>query len=392
MSWNDDISYAMTLVRHLTIPIGGWPLQKYNKFTLVRHVLSSFGLSVVVIVQYLELYYNCTSAYANLDALTLLACGILALTKITWFRIYADNLTCNYSSAINDYRAIDTEKKRIIMREHAFWGRVICIIALLISYVDSVIFIVGHAQLSSEEAKVNMTIFGHQAGYAIPSTCTLAHFHISTSLYLVIFALEYIYLVIMCISNHGSDSVFLHIALHVCGQLKILKANFINFDVTSPEVHERFNTLILRHDHLIRMTRKLAEIISFVLMVQLFVSSMLICIVGFQFIIALTTSDYGMMSKSFLVLSAFLIQLTLYSVVGDYLKSQMEEVAMSVYQSAWYDFPAKVTRNIAFIMMWAQLPIKLQAGNFIVMDLGTYVSILKTSASYLSVLRVMVET
>lgn len=78
----------------------------------------------------------------------------------------------------------------------------------------------------------------------------------------------------------GSDSVFLHIVLHVCGQLKILKANFMNFDVTSPKVYERFNVLILRHDHLIRMARKLAEIISFVLMVQIFISSMLIIIVG----------------------------------------------------------------------------------------------------------------
>jgi len=250
MSSNDDIAYAMTLVKHLTVPIGAWPLQKYNKFALLRHILSSFGLvcfqfscceiflllvpsmceylfmeyryfilltqsnlnknrflfyvqSVVVIVQYLELYYNCTSATANLDALTLFSCGILALTKIIWFRIYADNLICNYSSAMNDYVTIDTEEKRIIMRNHAFWGRIICIIALLISYVDSVIFIVGHAQLSSEETKINITILGHQAGYAIPSTCTLAHFHISTDLYLVIFILQYIYLVIMCISNHG---------------------------------------------------------------------------------------------------------------------------------------------------------------------------------------------
>lgn len=112
---------------------------------------------------------------------------------------------------------------------------------------------------------------------------------------------------------------------------------------------------------------------------------------GFQFIIALTTNDYGMMSKSFLVLSAFLVQLTLYSVVGDYLKTQMEEVAQSVYYSFWYDLPVKVTKSMVFIMMWTQFPIKLQAGHFVVVDLGTYMSILKTSISYLSVLRVMIE-
>lgn len=159
--------------------------------------------SVWVIVEFFELYYNCTSATANLDALTIFVCSILAVTKITWFRVYADNLICNYSSAMNDYRTIDTEEKRIIMKKHAYWGRITCIIALLIAYVDSGIFAVGHIQLSSEEAKTNLSILGHRAGYAIPSTCTLAHFHISTSSYLVIVMLQYIYLIITCISNHG---------------------------------------------------------------------------------------------------------------------------------------------------------------------------------------------
>lgn len=78
----------------------------------------------------------------------------------------------------------------------------------------------------------------------------------------------------------GSDSLFLQIALHVCGQLKILKADFVNFDVKGPGVSERFNALIRRHDYLIRMSRKLAEAISFVLLVQFFISSILICILG----------------------------------------------------------------------------------------------------------------
>ncbi|XP_032680068.1 uncharacterized protein LOC116848277 [Odontomachus brunneus] len=392
MSWKEDVVYAMTPIKLLTIPLGGWPLHEFNKFALVRFAVSTVGLAVTVVVQFLELYYNCAGAYAQLDALTLFSCGILAVLKITWFRMYAGNLFCNYSSAMSDYRAIDNEEKRAIMRKHAFLGRIICIIALLISYVDSVIFIVGHSATSTRDFHFNTSIEGLRSGYAIPSTCTFAHFYISKNTFTVIFAVETVLLVIMCLGNHGSDSLFLQIALHVCGQLKILKVAFTDFDVKGPEVCERFNALIRRHDHLIRMSRKLAETISFVLLVQLFISSILICILGFQFIIALKTSDFGMMSKSVLVLSAFLAQLTVYSMVGDYLKSQMEEVAQSAYQSAWYDLPAKSTKNIAFIIMWSQLPIKLQAGNFIVVDLPTYMSILKTSMSYLSVLRVMIET
>ncbi|EFN89560.1 Putative odorant receptor 13a [Harpegnathos saltator] len=391
MSWKEDVAYAMTPIKLLTIPLGAWPLQEYNKFALARHIVSTVGLAVTVVVQFLELNYTCTGAYAQLDALTLFTCGILAVLKITWFRIYADNLTCNYSSAMSDYRAIDSEEKRAIMRKHAFLGRIICIIALLISYVDSVIFIVGHSATSTREFRLNSSIEGLRSGYAIPSTCTLAHFYISKNVFIAIFMLESILLVTMCLGNHGSDSLFLQITLHICGQLKILKAEFINFEIEGPKVCERFNALIQRHDHLIKMSRKLAESISFVLLVQLFISSVLICVLGFQFIIALKTSDFGMMSKSVLVLSAFLAQLTLYSMVGDYLKSQMEEVAQSAYQNTWYDLPAKATKNVTFILMWSQLPMKLQAGNFIVMDLPTYMSILKTSMSYLSVLRVMIE-
>lgn len=161
---------------------------------------------MTVIVQFLELYYNCTGSYAQLDALTLFACGILAVLKITWFRVYANNLISNYSSAMDDYRAIDSAEKRAVVWKHAYLGRIICIIALLISYVDSVIFIVGHSATSIREFQFNASIEGLQSGYAIPSTCTLAHFYISRNAFMVIFALESIFLVIMCLGNHGNPA------------------------------------------------------------------------------------------------------------------------------------------------------------------------------------------
>jgi len=92
-----------------------------------------------------------------------------------------------------------------------------------------------------------------------------------------------------------------------------------------------------------------------------------------------------------MVQSTFLTQLTLYGVIGNYLRSEMEEIGLSIYRSTWYNFPAKLTRHMIFILMCSDSPVALQAGNFIVVNLATYVSILKTSLSYLSVLRVMVK-
>lgn len=44
MLWNDDIAYAMTPFKLLSLPLGSWPLQKYNKFSLMRYIVSNCSL------------------------------------------------------------------------------------------------------------------------------------------------------------------------------------------------------------------------------------------------------------------------------------------------------------------------------------------------------------
>lgn len=61
---------------------------------------------------------------------------------------------------MKDYHGIDTEDKRTIMRDHAFLGRIISIIALLITYVDSGIYIVGYMVVSGQEKVESMYPFG----------------------------------------------------------------------------------------------------------------------------------------------------------------------------------------------------------------------------------------
>lgn len=112
---------------------------------------------------------------------------------------------------------------------------------------------------------------------------------------------------------------------------------------------------------------------------------------GFQLILQLGENNVVLITKNIMVQSTFLTQLTLYGVIGNYLRSEMEEIGLSIYRSTWYNFPAKLTRHMIFILMCSDSPVALQAGNFIVVNLATYVSILKTSLSYLSVLRVMVK-
>ncbi|XP_018363118.1 PREDICTED: odorant receptor 13a-like [Trachymyrmex cornetzi] len=394
--WKNDIAYAMTPFKLLTWPLGIWPLQVYNIYSLIRCVLVTCCMSIIVILPSMEFHMGCTNTEQNIDGLMLACCGVLGVLKTICFRIYAKNLTNNYSSARNDYLTIKNTEYRAIMRKHAFIGRILSCFMVCFSYISVTIYslipLLGEDLVDDQDIQINRTNEDVVLDYPMPSRCALEYLHVPRSMYEIICIFEFIVLVLTCTCNHGNDSLFLNITLHMCGQVKILKANFVNFVVSSPQVYDRFNNLIRRHNYLMELAKELTESISIVLLTQLFISSILLCIMGFQFILALKTHNVVVMGKSVMVLCTFLTQLSIYSFVGDHLKSQMEEVGFFIYQSNWFDLPTKLARNLIFIIMRTRSPAKLLAGNFIVVNLATYMSILKTSISYLSVLRVMIET
>ncbi|KAH0956336.1 OrP2 [Eciton burchellii] len=387
--WKDDIAYAMTPFKLITWPIGVWPLQIYDVYSLIRCVFGICCAGIMMILPCIEIYMGCTDAELNVDCLMLICCGMIGMLKMILFRIYANNLTDNYGSALNDYVTIKNGNQRSVMRRHAFMGRIICYFMICSCYVSCVIISLIPL-LADNEFNINATGKNFRK-YPIPSRCALGYFNLPNSIYRIIYFAQTIAMMLSSNTYMGNDAMFLNIILHICGQIKILKMNFIDVDVSSPKIYDRFNVLIKRHIYLIQMAKKLAEAISFVLLMQLLISSILLCIMGFQLILSLKTDNIAMTAKSSMVLSTFLAQLLLYSFIGDYLKSQMEEVGHTIYQSAWYDFPVKLMKNVIFVLMRTQSPIALRAGNFVVVNLSTYMSILKTSASYLSVLRVMIE-
>ncbi|XP_070167658.1 uncharacterized protein [Polyergus mexicanus] len=313
--WKNDIAYAMTPFKFIAWPIGVWPLQHYNFYSLLRSALGTCGASVMVILPSIELCMGCTDAEQNVDSIMLICCGTLGVLKMIWFRIYANSLTVNYSSAMKDYLTIENVEERAIMRKHALIGRIVSCPMLCFSYFSCIMYGLIPLLGYDKRNQINVTNEDLILEYVIPSACTMKYLNTPASMYKVLCLIQVVAMIL------------------------------------STNAH-----------------------------------------IGFQFILAMKNNDIVMMTKSLIVQSVFLIQITVYSFIGNYLKSQMEEIRFSIYQSAWYDLPAKLMKNLVFIFMQTESPVILQAGNFITINLSTYMSILKTSFSYLSVLRVMMET
>ncbi|XP_036142492.1 odorant receptor 2a-like isoform X1 [Monomorium pharaonis] len=391
MLWNDDITYAMTPFKLLTLPLGVWPLQKYNTFSLFRSIASGISMTVMTIILFLEINFGSGDAYVKLDALMLMSCTVLCALKVLSFRLYADNMIRNFSSAVKDYLAIDNERTRTIMRRHAFMGRMICYSIIFSTYAASVIFfLLPIIADDGEDIQINVTIKNQGAELPVPITF-LGDLHIPTILYFTINTMQLFMLIFIGTGNCGSDSLFLGITVHLCGQMELLKVEFFKYGMKSGNLNKDFSVLASRHSYLIEHAKFLTEVISSVLLVQVFSSCLIISLIGFQLIIALKAHDAVMIIKSITVLSSLLLQLFLYSFVGDYLKCQMEEIADSIYGCKWHSLQTKLMRNVVFVTMRSQRPVQLFAGKFLIVNLKTYMTILKSSLSYLSVLRVMMD-
>ncbi|XP_012344930.1 odorant receptor Or2-like [Apis florea] len=388
---NKDFAYAMTPLKFLSWPVGTWPFQVHDTFSLTRTIFSVSLLLLMIAIVQVELYLDRSNAENNLDALLLINCGILAVAKVMSFRVRSIGLVSNFISAVKDYNESNDEENRVIMRRHAYMGRVACASLICCSYICSTLFITVPMFAGDEEEVINVTEES-AIKYPMPSENTLRLINMPENMYFVIFIVEYSMLLLTSIGNLGSDSVFFGIVFHLCGQVEILKLEYSKLFNKNEKITEHFVLLIKRHIYLLNLSKMLNETIGTILLIQLFSSCVLICTTGFQFILALAIGNIVLTTKILLIMIVLLIQLFAYSYVGEYLKTQTESVGNSVYFCTWYYMPKNISKDIIFIIMKAQRPALLTAGRIFVVNMETYLSILKTSMSYLSVLRVMVNS
>ncbi|XP_072752159.1 odorant receptor 13a-like isoform X2 [Anoplolepis gracilipes] len=76
----------------------------------------------------------------------------------------------------------------------------------------------------------------------------------------------------------------------------------------------------------------------------------------------------------------------LYCAVGEILVNQCNQIHYAVYNYKWYTLDSRNARGLIFLMIRSSKPIYLTAGKVFPMTMATFCNLIKTSASYISVL------
>ncbi|XP_020296081.1 odorant receptor 85c-like [Pseudomyrmex gracilis] len=223
----------------------------------------------------------------------------------------------------------------------------------------------------------------------LPTSCVFES--VSNLQYALVTLYQVIQLFIAYAGNCCTEGMFVGVTLHLCGQLELLMIGFRQIDRRRHEKTSLVEDLVVRHRELLGLAETIEDTYNIIILTQIFTSAILICVTGFGLIESLHIHDTVMTVKSVVVMIVMLLQSFLYSYAGDNLRDQSEALSFAVYDSNWCDFPPNEIRDLTFIMIKTNAPIRLTAGKFFYVTRATFTDILKTAVSYLSALRVMIE-
>lgn len=81
----------------------------------------------------------------------------------------------------------------------------------------------------------------------------------------------------------------------------------------------------------------------------------------------------------------------LYCYGGDFIQKGSEDIFHAMFKASWFTLPATMMKDLNFAMMRSSYPFRFTGGKFFYANCEAIVYVLKSAASYISVLRMALK-
>lgn len=145
--------------------------------------------------------------------------------------------------------------------------------------------------------------------------------------------------------------------------------------VSTLDVHKKLAELVKIHETLIRLSESLEKIYRISIFFNFFGSSIILCLIGFQFSIEINPE---MLAKYFLFMTVSFVQILILCFYGNKLTTASESVNDAVYDTGWDVKGDKLFKSYLLMMMQrSQKPSTLSAFKFAVVSLKSFTTVSK---------------
>ncbi|XP_050351057.1 odorant receptor 94a-like [Nymphalis io] len=175
---------------------------------------------------------------------------------------------------------------------------------------------------------------------------------------------------------------------NLCDDLEISDKGVMT-DASNTIVSERLQNCVLRHQTVLAQTRLLQTCFSASIFAQFCVSMVIICVTAYQ--LAFSTSFTRVVSMV-AYLTVMMLQVFLYCYHGNQLVEESEGVSGAAYDCPWYTCSLPIRRSLLLLMTRTRRAARLTAAGFTELSLSSFMSIIKASYTFFTVLQQMEES
>ncbi|XP_066588521.1 odorant receptor 13a-like isoform X2 [Prorops nasuta] len=198
------------------------------------------------------------------------------------------------------------------------------------------------------------------------------------------------------ISYTSIDCLIFMLVFHICAQFQILRRSLkqaINHRSENSQddgsFREAIRIIVKKHEHLNYFAKTVEDSFNFCILLQVLVSTLLICFQGFLvFKEILNSESFPLNEISFLLFYVADVASFLYffCYMGELLTNSSAGMRNAIFESDWQKLSSKDIKMLMFIIFRTRRPLQMTAGKFTVLSMETYSRILKAALGYLSVM------
>ncbi|KAL6262776.1 hypothetical protein P5V15_005566 [Pogonomyrmex californicus] len=392
--WNDDIAYSFFTHRIFLRIYGLWPLQTQTVFTNIRWNLFLIAQFMILPFLLVDSFWSDQNAGSNIENILYFTSTVTGIIKNVCVRINQKKLATNINAAIDDWlSAKDNKETQMIMKKYALKARMLTFTLLYSAvgcfsiYVLAIVFINLQQIYFMDENLVD----ANTTNWILFIPCGPLSKSINGLQFVIILVIQILQTISLCIILSIVDTFFFTMTIHLAGQLEVLRKKFTTFanePDTEANYRKKFVSLINRHSKLTEFYQNLEDTFNFLILSQLVSTTIMIALVGMRINLCINEKNHIELTKSVLVLNYLFMQSLIFTYAGDFLQTKSEDIFHALYATSWFTLPLALMKDLHFAMMRSSVLLRLTGGKFFYVNRETMMYMLKTSASYVSVLRI----
>ncbi|THK33252.1 odorant receptor 13a [Diachasma alloeum] len=393
---NEDFVYSYGWNRVMMHAIGGWPEDNDNFFMRNRIFLNGLALFLFnILPQSASVPVFRGDLNALIECLSVNLAISLSLLELVWLGIQRPTVQKLLKMMAEDWlmeRTVEEHEEMMKMT------KIIRLISSLSFYGTICLFIVFvSVQILAGLALRNDPNVDPRLSIGFLYSCVFPFDTSSRSVFIPIWIGQF-FCTYISMAGYSSPVSFLGMfVFHQCGQLKLLRLRLEgivdNETMGNPrEFWRRLGKIVERHEQLNERTSEIEENFNKIFLAAAIDCIFVTCTQGFAVITVLQTEgDFPVFQMIFLfVFTTYdLGHFFVYCLAGDILMTESSNFGVSLYNSQWYKLAPNEVKAVLIFTSRCILPQKITGGKFTALSLPLFANIVKTAASYLSVLLAM---